>query len=212
MTGFIFQSLKSHGYRAIIADPPWTFSTYSDKGHEKAPQAHYVCMEPEDIYRLPVASLAHPDGCLLFLWATAPMMEQAFTAIERWGFTFKTMGPWVKLSKTGNGLAFGTGFRFRSTCEFFLVATRGKVPQGARNIRNIIIAPVREHSRKPEEQYPMVEALAAGPYVELFARERTRAWDSWGNEVGKFGEPPKLSLALAGLAHSITENTKARTR
>lgn len=208
MTDFIFNGLTQHGYRAILADPPWTFRTFSEAGQEKSPQAHYVCMEPEHIYRLPVQSLAHPEGCLLVLWGTAPMIEQAFTTVSRWGFTYKTMGAWAKQGRAGGEKwAFGTGFLLRSAAEFWLVATRGRVPLKSRSVRNLLVSPVREHSRKPDEMRQIVEALSDGPYLELFARERAPGWDAWGNEVGKFDGG--LLSAMQRLGVSIDKLTEA---
>jgi MT-A70 len=96
-----FAGLAPRGFKVIIADPPWNFRAYSDKGLKKAPQQHYGCMDLDAIKVLPVAELAHPDGCALALWATAPMLPQAFAAMKAWGFTYKTMGAWAKQSRTG---------------------------------------------------------------------------------------------------------------
>lgn len=210
MTDFTFRGLTPQGYRLILADPPWQFSTYSTAGQEKSPQAHYPCLDEADIHRLPVSSLAHPEGAMLILWGTAPMIEMAFRTMAAWGFTYKTMGAWAKLSKTGEKWAFGTGFLLRSAAEFWLIGTRGKPPRGALNVRNLIAAPVREHSRKPDEMREIAEAMSAGPYVELFARERAPGWDAWGNEIGKLDGTGGVSAALTGLAHAVQRATEAR--
>ena len=135
------------------------------------------------IKALPVGALAHPDGCALVMWATAPMLPDAIETVEAWGFTFKSAGAWAKRSSTGAKWAFGTGYCFRSAAEFFLLATRGKPRQQVRNVRNLIVAPVREHSRKPAAMYAACEALWAGPRIELFARQRREGWAAWGDQV-----------------------------
>lgn len=203
MSVFTENGLVEGRYRLILADPPWKFKLYSEKGEKKAPQNHYDCMDESDIYRLPVAPLAHPDGCLLILWGTAPGIELAFNTMKAWGFMYKTMGAWAKLSKTGAKWSFGTGFRLRSAAEFWLVGTRGKPPRGALNVRNLIAAPVREHSRKPDEMRGIAEAMSPGPYVELFARERAPGWDSWGLEVGKLGRRADRLHAALGAAVEV---------
>ena len=180
-----FGDLEAGAYSVILADPPWTFKTYSDKGIGKSPQAQYACMDLAAIQALPVAELGKPDAVCV-MWATAPMLPQAVETMARWGFRYKTAGAWAKQSKTGQKIAFGTGYIFRSAAEFYLVGTRGKPVTRARNVRNLILAPVREHSRKPDRMRSDVEALWDGPYCELFAREPSPGWDTFGNEVARF--------------------------
>lgn len=172
-------------FGAILADPPWRFFNYSAKGEAKNPVAHYDCMSLPAIKRLPVDHLAKPD-CALIMWATAPMLPQAFEVMAAWGFTFKTAGAWAKESKTGEKIAFGCGYVYRSAAEFYLLGTLGKPAYKSRSVRNLIWAPVREHSRKPDQMHTDVESLFDGPYLELFARSERLGWTSWGNEVGKF--------------------------
>ncbi len=182
-----FGDLVPLKYGVVLADPPWAFKLYSDKGGGKSPQAHYDCMNGTDLASLPVKQLAAPD-CALLMWATAPMLPDALTLMAQWGFRFKSAGAWAKQSSTRASWAFGTGYCFRSAAEFFLLGTRGKPKVRSRSVRNLIVAPVREHSRKPDQMHAMAEALYAGPYVELFARERRPGWDVWGNQVDRFGE------------------------
>jgi len=182
-----FGHLQPASYRLILADPPWTFRTFSAKGEDKSPQAQYVCMDLPAIQALPVADLAHPEGCMLVMWGTAPMLPQALETMAAWGFTFKSAGCWAKQSTTGEKWAFGTGFIYRSASEFYITATRGKPKVQSRSVRNLIVAPVREHSRKPDQMHTDCEALSHGPYAELFARSSRVGWDVWGNQAGKFG-------------------------
>ena len=180
-----FGNLRPLSFGAILADPPWYFRNYSAKGEAKNPVAHYQCMSTADIAALPVHQLAGPD-CALFMWATAPMLPDAVALMSAWGFTFKSAGAWAKQSSTGKTWAFGTGYCFRSAAEFYLLGTIGKPKVRSRSIRNLIVAPVREHSRKPDSLHRDVEALYAGPYAELFAREPRKGWEAWGNEKDKF--------------------------
>ena len=172
----------------ILCDPPWRFVTYSAKGLRKSPQRHYACASLADIQALPVRELAHPEGCALLVWATAPMLPQAVETVDAWGFDYRTMGAWAKRSKTGNAWAFGTGYVYRSALEPYLFAAIGRPRQFVRNVRNLIVAPVREHSRKPEDMRAQLEAMFEGPRCELFARESRPGWDTWGNERTKFDD------------------------
>lgn len=191
-----FSHLPAAQARVLLVDPPWTFRLYSSKGQKKSPQAHYRCMTLEDIKALPVKSLADPNGCSLVMWATAPMLPEAIATMAAWGFAYKSAGPWAKQSSTGGKWAFGPGYVFRSAAEFFLVGSIGKPIQKIRNQRNLIVAPVREHSRKPDEMRRMCERMWDGPYVELFARERATGWSSWGDQQEHFSTQPSVLDAL----------------
>ena len=177
--------MTPHLYQTILADPPWRFRNYSAKGEKKNPIAHYDCMSLDDIKALPVSELAAPN-CALVVWATWPLLPQALEVMAAWGFTYKTGGSWAKQSKTGRRWQFGTGYILRSACEPFLVGTKGQPPVRARNVRNLVVAPIREHSRKPDELYTELERLFDGPRCELFARQRRPGWDASGRELGKF--------------------------
>lgn len=180
-----FGDLRPLSYGLIMVDFPWRFANWSEKGEVKNPIAHYDCMSLADMKALPVAELAAPD-CLLWMWATNPMLPQAFEVMAALGFTFKTAGHWVKRTATGK-LAFGTGYVLRSAGEPFLIGTIGK-PVTSRSVRSVIEAPVREHSRKPDAAYAAAEALAPAAVrrADLFSREVREGWDAWGREAGKF--------------------------
>lgn len=185
LPGWPFGGLHQRAYGVILADPPWRFQLHSPAGEDKAPQAHYACMDADDIAALPVQHLAAPD-CVLVMWATAPMLDVALNVMAAWGFAFKTAGAWHKRSSTGQADHFGTGYVYRSAMEPWLVGTIGAPTILARDVRNLIVASVREHSRKPDDMRRNIERQFLGPYLELFARETAPGWDSWGNEVGKF--------------------------
>lgn len=180
-----FGDLRPLHYGAIYADPAWLFKLRSKKGEAKSPQAHYRCMPLKEIQALPVGHLAAPD-CLLVMWATFPMLPQAIETLQLWGFQYKTGGSWAKRSRTGKKWAFGPGYIVRSASEVWLIGTIGSPRIKSKSIRNLLVDPIREHSRKPESGWQMVEKLADGPYCELFGRGQRPGWDVWGNETEKF--------------------------
>lgn len=188
MTLATFATLRpAGGFGMIMADPPWSYEMFSDKGYERSPDAHYATMGLDAIKALPVSALAAGDS-VLWLWAVGPMIPQALEVIRAWDFTFKTMGWWTKTTKTGKQ-AFGTGYILRSAGEPFLIATRG-APKCERSVRSTIIAEVREHSRKPDEAFAAAERLIPHTRrIELFSRQDRSGWASWGDEVGKFAGP-----------------------
>lgn len=182
-----FIELRPHGgFDLIMADPPWSFDNYSEKGEAKNAKAQYDCTPIEWIKSLPVSVLA-ADDCLLWLWATNPMLPEAMQVIEAWGFTFKTAGHWVKRTTHGK-LAFGTGYILRCAGEPFLIATRGQ-PRTTRSTRSVIEGPIREHSRKPDEAFQAAaDLMPDARRLELFSRQQRAGWTVWGNQVDKFGE------------------------
>ena len=184
---------RAGAYRAIYANPPWRFATYSDKGKGRSAEAHYDCMTLPEIKAMPVAGWAARDTAL-FLWTTDPMLRHALDVIEAWGFTYKTVAfYWVKLNKGRGGIFLterdfftGMGFWTRANPEMCLLATRGKPQRRATNVAKLLITPRREHSRKPDEAYSRIERLVEGPYLELFARASQPGWDRLGNQTGLF--------------------------
>ncbi len=186
-----FRGLLPGHYATILADPPWQFVTRSDKGHGKAPQKHYACMTLEAIQALPVATLAAPD-CALFMWTTSPFLPASLATLAAWGFTYKATGTWGKRTHTGEAWQFSTGYIMRSAAEFWLIGTRGRPVRRSASVRNLLVAPVREHSRKPDAfRTDVVEALYDGPYLELFAREAAPGWTSWGDQTRRFEPAPR---------------------
>jgi N6-adenosine-specific RNA methylase IME4 len=177
---------KTGAYGVIYSDPPWTFQTWSQKGKGKSAEQHYHCMTLDDIKALPVCDLAAKDS-VLFLWATTPMLPQAIDTMLAWGFTYKSCLAWVKLTKAGKP-HFGTGHIFRNCVEMCLLGTRGHPKVLNHRTRNVLLSPRREHSRKPDEMYPLIEEMYAGPYLEMFARSLRPGWTAFGDEAEKFGE------------------------
>ncbi|WP_378952173.1 MT-A70 family methyltransferase [Mesorhizobium sp. ANAO-SY3R2] len=182
-----FGDLDPHSYDFIMADPPWAFGLRSKKGERKSAQAHYRCLPLDEIKAFPVQDLAAPN-CLLWLWATNPMLPQQIETLQAWGFVFKTAGTWIKTTKNGH-LAFGTGYILRGASEPYLIGTRGKPKVTAKNIRSAFLAPIREHSRKPDQAFSDAEKLMpSARRLELFSRTNRPGWSSWGDQVGKFNE------------------------
>lgn len=200
-----FDGLKRNHYRAILADPPWHFQTWkgafsanSVSGAREARRPDYATMRDDEIYALPVADLA-ADDCVLFLWACWPHLRQAMQTVESWGFTYKTCAfSWMKgdpyrLFADDKTPTMGLGYWTRANTEPCLLATRGKPKRAATDVRQGIIAPKREHSRKPDEIHDRIERLVSGPYLELFARQTRPGWDVWGNQTTKFDQPAELT-------------------
>lgn len=184
--------LTPFSFDLIAADPPWSFNLYSEAGEEKSPQAHYDCMPIEDIMALPVGHLVGANSWLL-LWATAPLLPEALAVMSAWGFTYKTRISWRKLTANGK-TAMGPGYIARTMHEDVLIGACGS-PERRRALPSLFDGVRREHSRKPAEFYPLVDAFAA-PHarkLDLFSRETRPGWTSWGREVGKFDAHPASS-------------------
>ena len=176
-----FSNLLPGAYGMIMADPPWLFKLYSEKGEEKSAQSQYRCMEIEAIRKLPVAELAARD-CVLWLWATGPLLPDAMETLKAWGFEYKTFGAWDK----GR---WGTGYLLRSKCEPFLIATKGSPKTDGRKVPNLLDEKRRQHSQKPEQAYRLAERLVPGvARLELFSRTDRPGWDAWGDEAGSLNE------------------------
>lgn len=175
-------------YGAILADPPWKFEAYSANGLVRSAESHYVTTATEDLKTIPVKDWAAKD-CAMFMWVVDSHMEQALELMNAWGFEYKTIAfVWVKtkLSEPDEP-RIGMGLWTRKACEICLLGKRGKPPRLSGGVRQVIMEPRREHSRKPDETYSRIEQLVSGPYLEMFARQRRPGWDAWGNETKKFG-------------------------
>ncbi len=200
-------ALAASGFRAgaILIDPPWPFATWShtglagDKSQEnrrpRSRAAPYRTMSHEDIYKLPIESLAAAD-CALFLCVVQTQLPQAFEALRHWGFDLKSVAfGWFK-GEPGDDpddihVPMGCGYWTRAGFEQVWLATRGKPRRLHADVRQVIVEPRREHSRKPDCIFERIERLAAGPYLELFARRERPGWTTWGDELA----PPPLARA-----------------
>lgn len=165
-------------YRTIYADPPWP-----ERGGGKIKRGanrHYPLMTIKEIMALPVKEIAD-DNCHLYLWTTNNFLKDSLKVVEVWGFRYVTIITWAKDR-------IGLGQYYRGMTEHCIFAVKGKLPykiiDGKRQQgKTLIIAPKREHSRKPDEMRKMIETVSYEPRIELFARERWKGWDAWGNEI-----------------------------
>jgi N6-adenosine-specific RNA methylase IME4 len=196
-----FADLPKNHFGAILADPPWKFYNWSrrpwwertDKNTSRAVERHYETAATSDLAALPISGLAALDS-VLFLWACWPTLRDAWEIIGAWGFEYKTCAfDWVKADNTQPHFfqdeipaQIGMGYWTRANSEPCLLATRGKPKRLNADVRQGIIAPRREHSRKPDGIHERIERLVAGPYLELFGRQTRPGWTCWGNEVNKF--------------------------
>jgi N6-adenosine-specific RNA methylase IME4 len=171
---------------ALLVDPPSPFRVRSPKGEGRSACRHYSTMTVDAIKAYPVADMAAADAWL-FLWATTPLLPTALDVLRTWGFTYSgTAFCWAKLNPSGNGFHVGLGFTTRKNIELCLLGRRGGPRILAHDVRELIVTPRRQHSRKPDEQYERIERLVAGPYLEIFARERRPGWHCIGDEVDRF--------------------------
>lgn len=171
-------------YATILADPPWQFQNRTGKvAPEHRRLLRYPTMEQREILELPVARLAAARSHL-YLWVPNALLAEGLRVMEAWGFTYKSNLVWYKVRKDGGPDGRGVGFYFRNVTELVLFGVRGSMrtlPPGRTRV-NILATRKREHSRKPDEIYDLIEACSPGPYLELFARFPRSGWSQWGNE------------------------------
>tara|TARA_R100001480_G_scaffold144434_1_gene142368 strand:- start:1811 stop:2359 length:549 start_codon:yes stop_codon:yes gene_type:complete len=174
-------------YKIIYADPPWTFTFWSEKAQRKVSN-HYQLMTANEIYNLPVSKISE-ENCILFLWVTYPNLLEGLETIKRWGFTYKTCGfSWIKKNKIKDSLFWGMGYYTRSNNEICLLATKGKPKRISSKVHQVVIDKIREHSRKPDcIRDRIVELCGDVSRIELFARQdfTHKGWDHWGNELNE---------------------------
>jgi N6-adenosine-specific RNA methylase IME4 len=181
-------------FHTVLADPPWRFQNRTGK---VAPEHRRLCrydtLGLDEIMALPVPDLVQ-DRAHLYLWVPNALLAEGLAVMAAWGFTYKTTLVWHKVRKDGGSDGRGVGFYFRNVTEVVLFGVRGKNARTlapGRTQTNLIATRKREHSRKPDELYPIIEACSPGPFLELFARDRRPGWVSWGQEV----EQPELPIA-----------------
>lgn len=178
-------SLGGVPFGTVLADPPWRFQNRTGKvAPEHRRLARYDTMDWKDIAALDVGNLmAEQSHC--YLWVPNALLQEGLATMEAWGFTYKAMLVWAKRRKDGGPDGRGVGFYFRNTTEPILFGVRGKLrtlPPARRQV-NIIESRKREHSRKPDEQYDIIESCSPGPYLEMFARYPRPGWTAWGDEA-----------------------------
>ena len=190
-------------FSTVLADPPWRFHNKTGKmAPEHKRLSRYSTLSFEEIGALPVKSLV-TDTAHLYLWVPNALLAYGLDTLRQWGFEYKTNLIWYKVRKDGGPDRRGVGFYFRNVTEVILFGVRGKnartLDQGRRQ-ENIIVSRKREHSRKPDEQYDLIEACSPGPYLELFARGPRPGWFVWGNQSAEY-EPDWATYANHSQAH-----------
>jgi N6-adenosine-specific RNA methylase IME4 len=178
-------------FSTILADPPWQFANRTGKMAPEHRRLHrYQTMGLDEIKALPVQRFA-TEPAHLYLWVPNALLAEGLEVMRAWGFTYKSNLVWYKIRHDGGPDGRGVGFYFRNVTELVLFGVRGvmrTLPPGRRQV-NLLYSRKREHSRKPEELYNIIETCSPGPFLELFARHLRPGWVSWGDEVPPVGEP-----------------------
>lgn len=189
---------RPNAFAAILVDVPWKYENHTEAGGGRAPDLHYPTMTLEEIMAMGplVRALAAPD-CALFFWTSGPHLENALMILDVWGESGDAMNPifrystkvfcWAKENPSGEGWHMGTGFWTRANTEDCLLFLKGHPTRLDKGVRQLITAPVGDHSAKPEEVHARIERLVGGPYLELFARAPRDGWTCWGNQVLRAG-------------------------
>jgi len=183
---------KGRKFRTILADPPWRFQNKTGKvAPEHRRLNRYGTMSLDAIKELPVPRIC-AETAHLYLWTPNALLPEGIEVLRAWGFQYKSNLIWHKVRKDGGSDGRGVGFYFRNVTEVVLFGVRGKnartLAPGRRQV-NLFSTRKREHSRKPDEQYEIIEACSPGPYLEMFARGTRPNWTVWGNQADEFYSP-----------------------
>ncbi len=194
-------------FGTVLADPPWRFANRTGKmAPEHKRLNRYETMSVEEICALPVPEIVRDRGHL-YLWVPNALMPEGLQVLQAWGFTYKTNLIWHKIRKDGGPDGRGVGFYFRNVTEMILFGVRGKnvrTLKPGRTQVNFLATRKQEHSRKPDEQYGIIESCSEGPYLELFARGRREGWTSWGAQADDGYTPDWKTYAYnSGVAKSL---------
>ena len=185
----LMQEIGSRKFSTVLADPPWRFHNKTGKmAPEHKRLSRYPTLSFAEIGDLPVGSVVH-DVAHLYLWVPNALLPQGLEVMKQWGFEYKTNLVWYKVRKDGGPDRRGVGFYFRNVTEMILFGVRGKharTLQKGRSQENIVLSQKREHNRKPDAQYDIIEACSPGPYLELFARGTREGWHTWGNQSKQY--------------------------
>jgi N6-adenosine-specific RNA methylase IME4 len=179
-------AMAGRKFSTVLADPPWQFQNRTGKvAPEHRRLSRYATLDLAAICQLPVAQFLTPTANL-YLWVPNALLPEGLRVLESWGFQYKTNLVWHKVRKDGGPDGRGVGFYFRNVTELLLFGVRGRNARtqaaGRRQV-NFLATRKREHSRKPDEQYNLIESCSSGPYLELFARGSRKGWTTWGNQA-----------------------------
>jgi N6-adenosine-specific RNA methylase IME4 len=182
-------ALGERRFATILADPPWQFANRTGKiAPEHCQLSRYGTMALDEITKLPISHFAE-ETAHLYLWCPNALLPEGLAVMKAWGFNYKSNIVWHKVRKDGGSDGRGVGFYFRNVTELILFGVRGKnartLAPGRRQV-NLLGTRKREHSRKPDEQYEIIEACSPGPFVELFARGTRTGWTAWGNQAAEY--------------------------
>jgi N6-adenosine-specific RNA methylase IME4 len=185
-TNYLIQWAGGGRFCTVLADPPWRFQNSTGKiAPEHRRLSRYGTLSLEQIKALPVFDIV-ADPAHLYLWVPNALLAEGLAVMKAWGFTYKSNIVWHKIRKDGGPDGRGVGFYFRNVTELVLFGVRGRNARTlapARRQVNFIASRKREHSKKPDELYPIIEACSSGPYVELFARGARPGWSAWGDQA-----------------------------
>lgn len=188
----LLESAKGRKFATVLADPPWRFANRTGKmAPEHKRLSRYGTMTLDEICALPVAQVVRPTAHL-YLWVPNALLPEGIRVLQSWGFEYKTNIVWHKVRKDGGSDGRGVGFYFRNVTELLLFGVRGKNARTldpGRTQVNYMGTRKREHSRKPDEQYDIIEACSPGPFLEMFARGARPNWSVWGNQADDGYEP-----------------------
>ncbi|WP_246678000.1 MULTISPECIES: MT-A70 family methyltransferase [unclassified Mesorhizobium] len=190
-------------FHTVLADPPWRFTNRTGKvAPEHRRLSRYETMTTDDICALPVAELTLQPAHL-YLWVPNALLPDGLAVMRSWGFEYKSNIVWHKVRKDGGSDGRGVGFYFRNVTELLLFGVRGKnarTEAPGRSQVNYLSSRKREHSRKPDEQYELIESCSKGPYLELFARGTRPKWTYWGNQADEDYKPTWKTYAYNSAA------------
>jgi N6-adenosine-specific RNA methylase IME4 len=200
----LLETVGNCRFSTILADPPWQFQNKSGKvAPEHKRLSRYETMKLEEIVRLPVGVIS-AETAHLYLWVPNAMLPDGLAVMQAWGFKYKSNIVWHKIRKDGRPDGRGVGFYFRNVTEILLFGVKGKnartLSPGRRQV-NYLATRKREHSRKPDEQYAIIESCSPAPFIELFARGQRAGWTTWGNQSGGAYAPTWNTYA-----HNSTSN------
>jgi N6-adenosine-specific RNA methylase IME4 len=189
-------------FSTVLADPPWQFANRTGKmAPEHRRLSRYSTMKIDEIVAMPIGEVV-AERAHLYLWCPNAMLPEGLAVMKAWGFTYKSNIVWHKVRKDGGSDGRGVGFYFRNVTELILFGVRGKnartLAPGRRQV-NYLATRKREHSRKPDEQYAIIEACSSGPYLELFARGNRKGWAAWGNQAQEEYRPTWNTYAYNSL-------------
>ena len=173
-------------FHTILADPPWRFDNRTIRGSPEY-RKHYSTLSLQEIMNIPVQKCI-TEPCHLYLWVPNAFISEGLEVMKSWGFTYKTNIVWHKIRKDGKPDGSGVGFYFRNVTELILFGVCGKSPrtlEAGRTQVNFMASKKREHSRKPDEVYKLIEQCSRPDYLEIFARNRKEGWHQWGNQLGE---------------------------